>query len=441
MKQRQFLHLVLCLLLGIVVTHAQLVNGRFVTSFYTFERFDTVGTSATYLRAFQTVQLSVAQGDVSLHTYLQGAVNGTSAFGDNGRVRFYNLYLRWANIGKAVDVNLGRQAIYAGMGSGTIDGMSARARFLQNKIVLTAYGGSTIVPDYTGVRSDFHDNLHFGGQLVTTVLPGARLGLSYMNRRTLPDPYWAYRMVGQADSLHTMTGPTVSYIANEPTAEQLGSVDASYSSVERFSVYGRYDYDLNFKETARAQGGLRVNVTEALALTGDYIYRKPRISFNSIFSVFTVNSTSEVEGGLEYTFTPLVRAFAKVGTVSYTDTTSARWTLGVGLPYASVSYTGSNGYAGELTSFSIQAAYPILNRMVVPTLGVSYASYKLSADAPRDNALAVLLGAMVRPVKNFSFDLQGQWMKNRLYDRDVRLQVKLSYWFAERMSLFSQEVK
>jgi hypothetical protein len=30
-------------------------------------------------------------------------------------------------------------------------------------------------------------------------------------------------------------------------------------------------------------------------------------------------------------------------------------------------------------------------------------------------------------------------MKNRLYDHDMRLQVRLLYWFAERLSLFSEE--
>jgi hypothetical protein len=54
--------------------------------------------------------------------------------------------------------------------------------------------------------------------------------------------------------------------------------------------------------------------------------------------------------------------------------------------------------------------------------------------------VAVLAGATVRPTRNFSFDVQGQWMANRMYSRDMRLQVKLMYWFAERVSLFSQEV-
>ena len=94
-------------LTAVLPLRAQLVSGRFVTSAYTWEQYDTVGTSATYLRAFQTAQLSVAQGDLSFHTYLQGALNATNEFGDLGRIRVYNLYLKWSNIGKAVDLTAG----------------------------------------------------------------------------------------------------------------------------------------------------------------------------------------------------------------------------------------------------------------------------------------------------------------------------------------------
>jgi len=413
----------------------QLVNGRFVTSFYTFERFDTVGSSKTYLRAFQTVQLSASRGNVSLHTFLQGALNGADKFGDNGRVRFYNLYLRWANIGKALDLSVGRQGVYAGVGNGTIDGLLARVRFWQNRITVSGYGGATVNYDYTGVRKNWHDNLHFGGQVLTTVLPGARIGLSYMNRREEADPYWTLR------ARDTTYLPVPYYVTREANAEQLGSADASYAYEEYVSVYGRYDYDFIFKETARGQGSIRVNVTPEFAVTGEVIYRKPRIAYNSIFWAFTSNSTTEIEGGLEYGFTPLLRAYGKVGRVSYTDDNSMRWTLGLNSGYGGVSYTGSNGYAGELQSVNVQGAYPLFDRLLVPNVGFSYASYKLSADGPKDDALAVLLGVTVRPSRNFSFDVQGQWMKNRLYDRDMRAQVKLMYWFAERLSLFSEEVK
>jgi hypothetical protein len=422
------------LAMGAASAPAQLINGRFTTSFYTFQRFDTVGSSKTYLRAYESMQLSMAQQDFSVHAYLQGAVNGTNQFGDNGNVRFYNLYLRWANIGKMVDLSLGRQAVYAGVGDGTIDGLTARARILDDRVTVTGYGGSTVNDDYTGVRKDWHDNLNLGAQVITTFVPNARVGLSYMNKHEETDPYWTLR------ARDTSYIPVPYYIANESAARQLGSADASWWYGEIVSVYGRYDYDFNFKETSRGQGSVRVNVTPQLALTGDYLYRKPQISYNSIFSTFTMNSTSQVEGGVEYGFTPLLRAFGKLGVVSYTDTTSLTWTLGLNSGYGSVSYTGSNGYAGALNSFSVMGSYPFLGRVVVPSLGLSYTSYRLSADDPKDNALALLLGASVRPINNFSFDVQGQWMKNRLYDRDMRLQVKLLYWFAERVSLFSQEV-
>ncbi|MEW6509640.1 MAG: hypothetical protein AB1428_01635 [Bacteroidota bacterium] len=435
MKLRILSGLILSLLLGSVVTHAQLVNGRLVTSFYTLERFDTVGRSTTYLRAFQAVQLSAAEGDFSLHTYLLGMVNGTGAFGENGRVRVSNLYLRWANIGRAADVNLGRQAVYAGVGNGTIDGIMARVRLLDDMITVTGYGGSTVVPDFTGLRSNWHDNLHFGGRVLTTVLPGARIGLSYMNRREEVDPYWALR------ARDTTFTPVPYYVAPDPYEDERGSADVSYACGEDARVYARYDYDFLTNTTARGQGALRVNVAPDLALTGEYIYRKPRVAFNSIFSAFTQNSVSEVEGGVEYSITALCRVYGKLGQVSYTDETSMRWTLGLFAQYGSVSYSGSSGYAGELQSFNVQGAYPLLDRMIVPSLGVSFASYKLSADAPRDDALAVLAGATVRPVRTFSVELQGQWMRNRLYDRDMRLQVRLMYWFAERMSLFTEEVK
>jgi hypothetical protein len=272
-----------------------------------------------------------------------------------------------------------------------------------------------------------------GGQVVTTLVPEARIGLSYMNRREEYDPYWTTRA---RDSLGI---PVPYYISGTSLARQLGSVDASYLCGDLLTAYGRYDYDFNFSETSRGEGGVRVHVMPSLDVTGDVFYRKPQIAFNSIFSAFAASSTTEIEGGVEYIVTPMVRVFGKLGSVSYTDDNSMRWTLGVNGGYGSVTYTGSSGFAGELTSFNAEGTYPFFDRTLLPSLGVSLVSYRLSADSPRDNALAVLLGATVRPLRSFSFDVQGQWMKNRLYDHDMRLQVRLLYWFAERLSLFSEE--
>ena len=435
MKGTRLLGLALLVTLGAAMAAAQLVTGRLVTSFYAWERFDTVGTSQQSVRAFQAVQLSIAQGDVSLNTSLMGTSNVVGAFGDVGRVRFYNLFLSWLNIGKMVDLHLGRQFVYAGVGNGTIDGVMAQAHFLQRAVTVTGFGGATVGPDFTGVRSDMHDNYHFGGQVLTTLIPNTRLGLSYANRREARDPYWTLR------TRDTTYAAYAYYVAPYADAEELGSADASYTLRDRLSVYGRYDYDFKNDRTSRAQGGVRVNVTGALTLTGDYIHRIPVISYNSIFSAFVANAVDELEGGVEYGFTPLLRAFGRVASVKYSDDKSTRWSFGVNSGYGSLSYSGSDGYAGELQSLSIQGTYPLFGRVVVPSAGISYASYRLSAESSRDNALGIVVGAMVRPATAFSFDVQGQWLSNKLLQQDMRLQIRLMYWFAQRLSIFNGEGK
>jgi hypothetical protein len=353
-------------------------------------------------------------------------MNAASSFGESGFLRVYNLYFRWANIGKILDINAGRQAVYAGVGNGTIDGLSIRTRLFKEKVAVVGYWGSTVRPEYTGVRENWHDNQNFGFQVVTTALENLRFGASYMNRLEQRDPYWTMR------ARDTTFVPVPYFIQYENRAEQYISADASYLFSNRSTLYGRFDYDLDMVRPSRGQASARVPVTDELTLTGDFIYRQPRISYNSIFTAFVSSATSEVEGGAEYAFMPLFRAFARFGNVTYSGETSQRWTLGVNAGYGTFSYTGSNGYAGELQSFNLYASYPMLNNLLVPNAGVSYGSYRLSAEDARQDAFSLLLGAILRPSAAFSCDLQGQWLTNKIYSHDVRLQAKLSYWFSHR---------
>ncbi len=411
---------------------AQLVTGRLTTSFYTWEKFEAVDASTVYLRGFQTLQLSVAQENVSLHTYLSGAMmTGDDAV--TGRV--YNLYLRWAKIARGLDLNLGRHAVYAGVGSGTIDGLSAKLHLLKDKITIVGFGGSAPTPGYRGLRSKFSDNLSLGGQLVTTFVPGARIGLSYLNRKEERDPYWTLR------SRDTAYIPVPYYVTFEPEAEELAGADIYYTYGDAVTLYGRYDYDLANEETARIQGSARVQVATDLALTADVLHRLPRIRYNSIFSAFVRNAVDEVEGGAEYAVAPLTRVFARLASISYEGEKSLRWTAGVNSDIGAFSYSGSNGYAGELQSVSLQGFYPLAEGKLTPAAGISWVSYRITADEERATAWSGQLGATYRPVPTFSIDVQGQYLTNRIYANDLRLFLKFNFWFMERLGLFGQEVK
>lgn len=411
---------------------AQLVTGRFTTSLYTWEKFDAENSSATYLRGFQNVQLTIAQGDVSFNTYMQGAIMSD---GGAGLVRAYNMYLRWANIAQALDLTLGRQAIFGGVGYGTIDGMGAKLRLFKNRLTVAGYGGATPEGDYRGVSKSVKDNMSFGGQITTTAIPNTQLGLSYMNRRAQRDPYWTTRM---RDTSFT---PVPYQVTFEPESEELIGGDAYYTMTGVFSAYGRYDHDLANNRVSRAQVGVRASITPRLGVTLESITRTPRISYNSIFTAFVPNSTQEVEAGVEYEFLSWLRAYGRVANVQVTDESGTRWTFGVNSGYGSVSYSGSSGYVGQLQSVSMYGNYPLLENRVIPQAGIVFSSYRFSEQDDRATALAVVLGGTWRPIRSFSLDVQGQWLTNEIYSRDLRGMLKLNYWFAERLSLFGQEAQ
>ncbi len=416
------------------LTSSQMVNGRFSTSVYVWQKFDTVDVSHTLARGFQTLQLEVAQGDFSIQTSAYAASNFSQSAGDDALGRVNNLFVRWKNIGGALDMNLGRIPVFAGVGNGTVDGALLKARTSDSRVMMTAYGGANVLSDLnSGGFTDLDKKFLLGGQILTTVIPDARVGLSYVNRHIERESYTTIR----PDSLFN---PTTILVMPDSRAQQAIGVDARYDPDAVYSAYGRYDYDLNSKRSLRGELHARVQATDQFAVTGNFVYREPFVPFNSFFEVFPVSPVREAEGGVEYMFTPSYRAYARYAYVKYVDALSRRVSVGVYTDYASASYSGSSGYAGVLNSFYLQAMYPLLKRMLVPTLGFSYAAYRLSEDnTSTDKMFAGSLGAIVRPVQLVSADIQLQWLHNKVVDRDVRLLAKVNYWFSHNFGLFGQK--
>jgi hypothetical protein len=420
---------VLCLFFISSLASAQLVNGRFISSVYTWEKFDTVDVSKTFVRGFQSILLDIAQDDFSLHTHIQGGGTFQKDIDQKTQLRAFYLYGQWKNIGEAVDFSFGRLPFYAGVGSGTLDGMLTTLRVVENKVRVRLYGGANVPTDLelNGWKS-LKNNFVVGGQILTTAMQNARIGASVVSRSRERDPYWTIR----PDSLFN---PVPFYATPLPGKEQYASLDASYQ-MQRTRFYARYDYNLLESSTQRAQVRIRHDATDDLSFSGEYIHRDPRIPFSSFFSVFAVSSVEEVEGGVDLRLSPFLRTFVRGAYVSYEGDESFRYTVGATSDYVGVTYRGNSGYAGELNAVAIQGSYPLLDRMVVPTVGFSFSSYKLSSTATREDAIASSLGAVLRPVQSFSVNMQAQWLKNRIYGDDVRLFGRLSYWFSERLSLF-----
>jgi hypothetical protein len=342
--------------------------------------------------------------------------------------RAFSLHGKLRNIGGVADVSVGRMPYFVGVGNGILDGALTTVRFAGNSVRFSLYGGARVPDDLSlsGWKS-LSTNFVLGTQIVTTTIKDARIGISFVNRQRERAPYWTVR----PDSLFN---PVSAYIVPEALKEQLLSIDGEYL-ISDLRFYGRYDHDLNGSRTQRAQIGLRYAVSEDISVTGDFIHRAPRVSFNSFFSVFDVSSINEFEAGVDYRFLPSFRAFLRGALVDYEDENSFRTTIGVAHGFVSLTYRGSTGYAGELHSVNLQGSYPLLERKVVPNAALSFGKYRLSDNVDFDDVLSFAIGTTVRPIRTLSVDLQAQALNNTIVQNDVRFFGKLTFWFAEHLSI------
>jgi len=427
----KFLLVALLILLCASSVSAQTLNGRLVTSLYTWERHDTIGTSTKYMRTYQIVHLDVGKSNITLHTYLQGTTDLSNPLGNDPRIRVYNMYLDVKNIANVVDVKLGRQPVFARIGVSAIDGLTIKAYPFGGDHNLYLYGGGLVPPDESGkLISNLKDNYLLGAQFVTIAIPNTRIGLQYLNRHIKPEAFTVIRR----DTLAPPNDVKTITIDNASPANQYASIDVSYDYRSIFSVYGRFDFDINAVGVSRGEISGRYNVTGDLGVTAEYIHREPRIPYNSIFSVFEHSGTNEFDIGLDYAFSKLLSVYGRYGYLSFKDDNSQQITVGLNAGYGSLVYAHNFGYSGDLDGIYAQIMYPLLNRKVIATGGISYSSYKLSASqSERDNALTGLLGVTIRPINIVSFDVQGQLVTNKIYKSDYRLFVKVNYWFLQNL--------
>ena len=195
------------------------------------------------------------------------------------------------------------------------------------------------------------------------------------------------------------------------------------------SVNTRYDYDMNYEETSKFEISGRYEEIENLGINVYYNYRQPKIRYNSIFSVFDFGNSQEIEIGGDYKICKDNTVIAKFANVTYESENSQRITGGFSTSWGTLTYRKNLGYAGELDAVSLYTARSFMEGLLTPSIGLSYTSYKLSDDAEKNNLTTLLAGLNVRPCRTLSFDVQGQYMNNKIYKNDYRFFFKINYWF------------
>lgn len=411
---------VLFLSLPLIIS-AQNINGSISSSFYTFERFDTLNTSDTFIRNFEALSLNLNYKKISLRARMNFETNLGQSLDSDPRMRFYNLYFEARDIFDLITLKLGRQPLFTPVAGGLYDGVNLKFRYAGVSIS-GYYGGNVPAYQKMKITDDLKNDYVLGGKFEVNFLDHFNFGLSYIDKNFKPLDVTAWRLDANLNLIQLL-------IEQKSNQYKFLTADASYFNEGVMNFDTRFEYDVNFKAMSKFEVNGRLMATDALGVDLYYNYREPKIRYNSIFSVFNYGNSEEIEGGVDYRFGKNFTVFGKYGYVKYKDENSSRLNVGTTTKYGSLSYRKTFGYSGELDMISIYTAHTFADGFITPSLGVAFTTYKLSKDSEVNNITTLLGGVNLRPWKDLSFDLQGQYFNNKIYKNDFRILFKVNYWF------------
>ncbi len=418
--------IVLALLIANAEFYAQTINARFTTAAYTWEQQEIDLSKANHLRFYQLAQFSIGNlglPNLSFHTYLQFSNDFAEKATNDPRWWIYNCYFDLKNVAKAIDIGLGRQRIYAGVGYGTVDGLQLQYR-LKDYLKVKFYIGMLAPLDKSTEIRDFNsDNLTYGFHLTSNKLKKVRVGLSYARQSVEPIQYSS---PGSITNTFRLDHPIGAW------QKELIGLDFSSQITSKMRFNSRVDFNLQAENVRRGEFGGRYQFNRNFEIGLDYIYRTPLIYQNSIFSVFEINSNQEIAFQGRYRWNNF-QFFANAANVFFDGDDNLR--LGAGCSWKSfyLAYNKRLGYGGDSDGLTFNFNYPVMPKLNV-TLGSNFASYKLSEFAnEKDRAVAGVLGMNYCPTKSLTLQAEGQILNNKIFSRDIRFYFRGTYALFQKL--------
>ncbi|MDZ7261224.1 MAG: hypothetical protein ONB05_03835 [candidate division KSB1 bacterium] len=414
-----FLYLVLLSL----ETYPQTISGRLTSAVYTWQQRESDSTSANHIRAYQLAQLTIGNfglPNLSFHTYLNLSSDFMKKAVTDPRWWLYNCYFELRNFANKVDLSIGRQRVYAGVGYGTVDGLQVQSHF-RDYFQIKFYLG-TLAPLEKSLQVN-RDNLTWGFHVTTAKIKKVHLGLSFAHHSIAPIQYSS---PGQFTGAFRIDHPIPAL------QRQLVGLDVSSSINQKLRLNGRLDFNLVEQNVKRGELGGRYKVNRDFEIGLDYIYRKPYFDFNSIFSVFTLNPNQEFAFHTNYQWKGY-RFFFNYSKVLFHGDDSQRIGFGCNWKTYYLGYHRRSGYGGHSDGLTANFLYPVREKLNI-SLSSNFASYKLYPLAKeRDQVLAGSLGLNYQPSKQLSLQAEAQGLRNVRFSRDVRFFFRGSYAFFHRI--------
>ncbi|MCJ7498119.1 MAG: hypothetical protein MUO78_08310 [candidate division Zixibacteria bacterium] len=402
MKRKTILVFILSLIL-FKSSSATELKSNISTYFNSYQTRDLYTEEKTsYFRAYQSFRFDLNQigtKNLYFHTYFRSTTDFLHKNSTDPSTKIYNAYLDWKDIKKILDLRLGRQYLYAGVGNGTMDGLRVDVKPIE-KIKLTGYVGFQL-PRERSTDIDTWEKSHiFGGELSATYLKDTRLAVNYVQK-----------------------------VRDRWIEEHLIGLSASHYH-KKFDFFSQFYYNLVYRKAQNfTLRGTSSELFGKLYLALEYQYRRPNIYSNSIFSVFKQEPYSIYRFTGTYQPIKNFRFTSKYDFTKYKKDNSSRVRFGVEYSFIALGLNFRRGYGGESNGVYGKIIYTF-NRNFVFSVSTDYGRYKLDEEQEsKDESFAISSRVEWEPLKNLQLAMEMQDVRNKIKNYDLRLQGKASYKF------------
>ncbi len=407
-------------------------SGRLTTAVYSRERVDQDTIASGSFRVYQSAQFNVAnlrsRPELSFQAY--GRISGDllDSPSSNPAYRLYHAHVKWMDARDRFRLTLGRQSIFAGVGVGRMDGLRVRiapARYLR----FDFYGGALVQGGSEGLSS-YRSAKLIGAHLVLTNARGWTAGASGFRKSRDAEAYLSPARVA--------SGLPMLQIQPGEVEQQMIGFDLS-RKVGRLALVSRWDLSTpQSLKTRRFEGVVRFS-DSGLLVSGAFLYRRPYVDQNSVFSVFTQSSNQEFTARASKRFNRNLGVFLEVSRIAYEDDHGYRVNVGFNVLNGYVGYSHRSGFGGSADGLNGRIFYRIKKKLTTSaSMGLtSFRTY--SGTGLRSRVLANTVGLSYRAHKKLSLTLEGQSLNQDLEStsadpftgagRDLRVFISASTWF------------
>ena len=216
----------------------QSLTGRMSSYIYSYKIQDQQSGSSQHARWYQTFVVNaknIGNPNVSLHVntrYTKDFINDNSF---NRNLKFQYMYGKVRNIFDILDVKLGRQYIYSGVGSGSIDGVASKLK-IKSIGDFEIYAGMPVSWYHEAEIQKWDDSRMYGFRIQPRMYLKTLASVSYTQKLMKPIPY---NIPGKF---------TFKKWDIAPEAMELLGLDVYTQWSNNTTTYGRIDWDMTYED-------------------------------------------------------------------------------------------------------------------------------------------------------------------------------------------------